>query len=103
MPKKSRGRPLKEIDGDMLRQMAMIGCTTETIAQHFHCSRDTIERRFRWEIDEGKSAGQIRIRGKLFQAAMNGSHWTYNTLVYAERLRASLDARTRFNFPPESS
>jgi hypothetical protein len=29
--------------------------------------------------------------------------WTYNALVDAERLRASLDARTRFNFPPESS
>jgi hypothetical protein len=73
MPKNRGGRPLKEIDGEMVRQMAMIGCTTETIAQHFHCSRDTIENRFRYELDEGKSAGQIRIRGKLFQAAMNGS------------------------------
>jgi len=73
MPKKSRGRPLKEIDGDLVRQMAMIGCTTETIAQHFHCSRDTIENRFRYELDEGRSDGQVRIRGKLFQAAMNGS------------------------------
>jgi hypothetical protein len=63
----------KEIDGDMVRQLSMIGCSIETIAQHFHCSRDTIERRFRYEIEEGKSDGQIRIRGKLFQAAMNGS------------------------------
>jgi hypothetical protein len=53
--------------------MAMIGCTTEVIAQHFHCSRDTIENRFRYELDEGRSDGQVRIRGKLFQAAMNGS------------------------------
>jgi hypothetical protein len=63
----------KEIDPDLVRQLAMIGCTTETIAQHFHCSRDTIERRFRYELDEGRSDGEIRIRGKLFQQAMNGS------------------------------
>ena len=43
------------------------------IAQHFHCSRDTIENRFRYELDEGRSDGQVRIRGKLFQAAINGS------------------------------
>jgi hypothetical protein len=73
MPKKSRGRPLNEIDGDLVRQMAMIGCTIETIAQHFHCSRDTIENRFRYELDEGRSDGQLRIRGKLFQRAMDGS------------------------------
>jgi hypothetical protein len=43
------------------------------LVQHFHVSRDTIERWFRWEIDEGRSGGQVRIRGKLFQTAMNGS------------------------------
>lgn len=32
-----------------------------------------IEDRFRYELDEGGSDGQIRVRGKLFQAAMNGS------------------------------
>jgi AraC-like DNA-binding protein len=40
---------------EVVRQLAMIGCTTETIAQHFHCSRDTIENRFRYELDEGSS------------------------------------------------
>ena len=73
MPKKSRGRSQNEIDGDLVRQMAMIGCTTEVIAQHFHCSRDTIENRFRYELDQGRSDGQLRIRSKLFEAAMNVS------------------------------
>ncbi|MBV8350674.1 MAG: hypothetical protein JOZ21_00170 [Verrucomicrobia bacterium] len=45
------------------RQMAMIGCTTEVIAQHFHCSRDTIERRFRYELDEGRSHGRRGFPG----------------------------------------
>jgi hypothetical protein len=50
--KKKRGGPYpKEIDADVVRQLSMIGCSIETIAQHFHCSRDTIERRFRYEID----------------------------------------------------
>jgi hypothetical protein len=71
--KKKRGPRPKEIDGDEVRQMSMIGSSIATIAEHFHCSRDTIERRFRYEIDQGKSNGQIRVRGKLFQAAMNGS------------------------------
>jgi hypothetical protein len=57
----------------MVRQLSMIGCSIETIAQHFHCHRHTIENRFRYQLDEGKSDGQIRVRGKLFQAAMNGS------------------------------
>jgi hypothetical protein len=51
----------------------MIGCSTETIAQHFHCHRHTIENRFRRELDEGRSNGQVLVRGKLFHAAMNGS------------------------------
>jgi hypothetical protein len=32
-----------------------------------------IQRRFRHEIDEGRSDGDIRIRGKLFHHAMEGS------------------------------
>src|SRR5438132_10766425 len=72
MPKK-RGRPKKEIDPEMVRKLAMIGCTIQTIAEHCHCCRDTIENRFRFEIEEGKSQAHIRILGKIFQSAMGGS------------------------------
>ena len=57
----------------MVRKLAMIGCTIQTIAEHFHCCRDTIENRFRFEIEEGKSQAHIRILGKIFQSAMGGS------------------------------
>jgi hypothetical protein len=40
----------KEIDPDLVRQMAMIGCTIAAIAEYFHCCRDVIERWFRAEI-----------------------------------------------------
>jgi hypothetical protein len=43
------------------------------IAEHFHCCRDTIEGRFRFELEEGKSEGQIRILGKIIQSALAGS------------------------------
>jgi hypothetical protein len=32
-----------------------------------------IERRFRWEIDDGKSEAEIRLKGKVFKAAMDGN------------------------------
>jgi hypothetical protein len=107
---KKRGGPYpKAIDAEVVRQLAMIGCTTETIARHFHCSRDTIERRFRWELDEGRSDGEIKIRGKLFQRAMNNSQrslevcavnlcgWSLNapqTVVNVVQHGAPVDTRT---------
>src|ERR1700751_2995763 len=51
----------------------MIGCTTETIAPHFHCGWDTIAARVLYYQYEVISDGQLRIRGKLFKAAMQGS------------------------------
>jgi len=73
MAKKSRGRPLSVIDGDMARQLAMIGCSTETIAEHFHVHRHMIERRFPVRADESRSDGHIRLKGKVFKAAMDGN------------------------------
>jgi hypothetical protein len=35
----------KEFDPEMVRQLSMIGCAIASIAKHFHCSRDVIERR----------------------------------------------------------
>jgi hypothetical protein len=73
MSKKRRGRPLKQIDGEVVRQLAMIGCTNETIAEHFHVHRHTIENRFEYELEEGRSDGHIRLKGKAFKAAMDGN------------------------------
>jgi hypothetical protein len=63
----------KEIDPSTVRQMAMVGCTIAAMAEHFHCCRDVIERHFRREIDDGKSTAEIRLKGKVFQAAMEGN------------------------------
>jgi hypothetical protein len=65
-------RPKRKLDADIIKQLATIGCTTETIAKHLQCSRDTLERRFRRELDSGKSSGQVRILSRIFRAALAG-------------------------------
>ena len=81
MPKKSRpkkrGRPIgsvrKNIDRDMIRKLAMIGCIHQEIANRVGCSRETLEQRFRLEIEEGQSDGRVRARAKIFQkGVVNG-------------------------------
>jgi hypothetical protein len=78
MPKKSRpnkrGRPVRQdIDRDMIRKLAMIGCSHQEIANRVGCSRETLEQRFRSEIEEGQSDGRVQARAKIFQkGVVNG-------------------------------
>jgi hypothetical protein len=78
MPKKSRpnerGQPVRQdIDRDMIRKLAMIGCSHQEIANRVGCSRKTLEQRFRSEIEEGQSDGRVQARAKIFQkGVVNG-------------------------------
>jgi len=66
--KKRGGRPLREdIDRDMIRKLAMIGCSHVEIAAKVGCARQTLEQRFRAEIEEGQSDGRTRAKAKIFQ------------------------------------
>jgi hypothetical protein len=82
MPKKStpnkRGRPVRQdIDRDMIRKLAMIGCSHQEIANRVGCSRETLEQRFRSEIEEGQSDGRVQARAKIFQkGVVNGEFAT---------------------------
>jgi hypothetical protein len=73
MRKKRRGRPLKEIDAQLVFQMSMVGCTTQMIAVHFGCDRKTLENRFSAQLEEGRAQGQVRILGRIFHCALNGN------------------------------
>ena len=74
-------RPRKEIDFDELEKLCHICCTAEEIANWFHCSVDTLDRRIKEEYEIGfaeyykqnKSGGKISIRRKQFQTAMSGN------------------------------
>lgn len=61
------------IDPEQVEELARIGCTIEEIAGVFKCSRDTIEKRFRDEIDAGKADMKKRLRKAQLETALAGN------------------------------
>jgi AraC-like DNA-binding protein len=66
-------RPRKKIDADMVRKLAAIDCTIAEIAATLDCSRDTLERRFRDVIDQGRERGKVSLRRRQFELASSGN------------------------------
>lgn len=67
------GEPRIEIDPEQVEKLASLHCTVQEIADFFECSRDTIERRFRVQIQKGRASGKITLRRKQWQAAEKGN------------------------------
>jgi hypothetical protein len=68
------GRRRKAVDETKLRNLALIGCSNEKIAQVLGVSRDTLERRYRAQIEEARGDGETKVLAKIFQAAVvNGN------------------------------
>lgn len=67
------GRPLKEVDEDVVRKLAGIGCTYQEIADFVEVDRSTIIRRFAPVIKKGKSKIIQGLRMKQIQIAMDGN------------------------------
>ena len=70
---KKNGRPRKVIDGDMVENLSMIGCTLDEIGHVVGCSRDTLERRFAAKIDKGKNECKTRLRKAQMTKALAGN------------------------------
>ncbi len=68
-----RGRPRKDIDGEMVSKLAQLGCSHEEIAGVVGCERSTLERNFAADISKGRSAMKTRLRRLLLRAAERGS------------------------------
>jgi len=66
-------KPKKPVDPDVVRRLASLHCTIEEIAAVVGCSRDTLERRFRAQIHEGKERGKVSLRRKQWKLAMSGN------------------------------
>lgn len=66
-------RPKLDIDPEQVRRLASIGAPTTDIAWVLGCSVDTIERRFKQEVDEGRANGRVRLRQKQLEIAMSGN------------------------------
>ena len=63
------GRPKKEIDENVVKNLAGILCTMKEIAAVVGCSVDTLERRFADIIKEGREQGKASLRRKQFKLA----------------------------------
>jgi len=63
------GRPKKQIDREVLINLASIQCTMAEIAFVLGVSVDTIARNYRDDIELGKAQGKIKLRRAMFRNA----------------------------------
>ena len=53
----------------------MIGCPIRVIADACNCSHDVIERRYKAQLIEGRTEGQVRALGKIYhKGVINGEY-----------------------------
>lgn len=67
---KKVGRPKLDIDPEQVIRLARLHCTMEEMASFFGCHRDTLHNNFSAEIDKGRSEGNISLRRKQWQMAV---------------------------------
>lgn len=66
--------PLKQIDANQVYKLAAMFCTDEEIADFFGAGETTIKRRFRGELDRGRSAGKMSLKRKQYDMAVNNGN-----------------------------
>lgn len=66
-------RPYKEINCEQVRKLAAIGCTDVEIGNIVGCSHDTLTKRFRAELDDGRANGKASLRRKQWEVALSGN------------------------------
>jgi len=67
------GRPLKPIDPEIVRNLAMIQCTMPEMAAVLDCSEDTLKRRFAGIIKEGQNVGKSSLRRHMWKKVEGGN------------------------------
>ena len=67
---KKVGRPKLNIDPEQVTRLARLHCTMEEMASFFGCHRDTLHNNFSAEIDKGRAEGNISLRRKQWQMAV---------------------------------
>lgn len=56
------GRPLKDIQPEMVEKLAGIGCTGDEIATVLGCCRDTLYARFSDSLKKGQLQARVALR-----------------------------------------
>ena len=64
------GRPKLDIDPEQVKRLARLHCTTQEMAYFFDCHVDTLRDNFSNFIDKGKAEGNISLRRKQWQMAV---------------------------------
>ena len=64
------GRPKAEVDVEILKNLASIGCPTYEIASVMNVSARTLKRNFAEIIDQYKERGKASLRKKMFDKAV---------------------------------
>ena len=67
------GRPKKDIDLDILGNLASIGCTQEEIGGVMGISARTLQRNYAEIIEVNKNKGKASLRKKMWQTALRGN------------------------------
>lgn len=63
----------KELNPDMVYKLAQIGCTNQEIADIVGVSHDTLTRRCKAELEEGRAFGRMSLRRKQWDVALAGN------------------------------
>src|SRR5210317_1672126 len=69
---KQLGRPVKEVDEDIIASLSQIGCTQEEIGSIVGISARTLQRRYAELVAENKNIGRASLRKKLWERALKG-------------------------------
>ena len=69
---KQLGRPVKEVDEDIIANLSQIGCTQEEIGSIVGISARTLQRRYAELIEENKNIGKASLRRTMWKRAMKG-------------------------------
>ena len=67
------GRPAKDIDAELVRKLAKLGCNQDEIADFFGVTQSVISERFRSDFHLGCAESKIGLRRMQFKRAMQGS------------------------------
>lgn len=105
------GRPKKDIDLRLLREVAKLQCTDEEIAGFFKVSVDTITRRkknpkFAQVLEQARAVGRQSVRRHMFKMAQHGNaacaiFLAKNLLGYSDKFEHTQPPDTSFRITVE--
>jgi sulfur transfer protein SufE len=66
-------RPRKAVDKVKLKQLAGLGLSSAEMAAVLDCSKDTLERRYRQDMETGRQLRNASLRRKQYEVAVAGN------------------------------